>query len=389
MSAPYRVLVMHNAYQHRGGEDSVVASEVELLRSRGHAVETYLRHNDEIGGIAPAILAQQTLWSRRSVRELTALIRRFQPDIMHAHNTFPLVSPSLYWAASRQGVPVVQTLHNFRLMCLNALFLREGRVCEDCLGQLPWRGVVRACYRDSRLASGVLAGMLTLHRGMGTYRHQVTRYIALNRFCRDKFIAGGLPARRLAVKPNFVEAPAPAEGERAGLLFVGRLSPEKGVGTLARAMRQLPGAALRVAGDGPQRGELDGVPGVALLGSLPHQAVMDEMGRALALVVPSIWYETFGLVALEAFGSGTPVIASRMGSLTEIVRDHETGLLFEPGNPEDLALKLRWALDNPPAMQAMGRQARALYEAEFTPDVNYWQLTAIYADALRELRGHC
>ncbi|MBA4262159.1 MAG: transferase, partial [Comamonadaceae bacterium] len=320
-----RVLFVHNTYQHRGGEDSVVESEIELLKSRGHAVESYTRSNDDIGRLPAATLAQQTLWSERSAQELSALVRRFQPNIIHAHNTFPLVSPSVYWAASRLGVPVVQTLHNFRLMCLNALFLREGKVCEDCLGSLPWRGVVRGCYRESRPASGVLAGMLTLHRGLGTYQNKVARYIALNEFCRGKFIEGGLPAGRVAVKPNFVDSrAAPDTGRpRSGLLFVGRLSVEKGVSTLAQAMGKLPLAGLRVAGDGPQRGELEGLVGVSLLGSLPKQGVMDEMARALALVVPSIWYETFGMVAIEAFASGTPVIASRIGALAELVRDGE------------------------------------------------------------------
>ncbi len=386
MSAPYRVLMIHNTYQHRGGEDSVVESEIELLRSRGHAVETYLRSNDDIRQLPAATVARQTLWSDRSAQELAERVARFRPDVIHTHNTFPLVSPSVYWTAARLGVPVVQTLHNFRLMCLNALFLREGKVCEDCQGNLPWRGVVRGCYRDSRPASAVLAGMLALHRGLGTYQHKVARYIALNGFCRDKFIQGGLPAQRLVIKPNFVDSPVlPDHGDvRSGLLFVGRLSTEKGVGTLAQAMEKLPLASLRVAGDGPQRGELEGRAGVTLLGSQPKQAVMDEMARALALVVPSIWYENFPRTIVEAYASGLPVIASRVGALAEIVKDGETGLLFEPGDVRDLARQLRWALDHPQAMQAMGRQARALYEAEFTPAVNYGQLIDIYDSAMYE-----
>ena len=377
-----RVLVVHNAYQHRGGEDTVVESEIALLRAHGHDVETYTRDNDDVGGISSLALARQTLWSARTTREFAERVEQFRPDVIHAHNTFPLISPSLEWIAEQAGVPVVQTLHNFRLMCLNALFLREGKVCEDCMGHLPWRGVARACYRESRAASAVLAGMLTLHRGVGTYRNKVARYIALNEFCRGKFIEGGLPAERVVVKPNFVDAAAPVEAERNGLLFVGRLSVEKGIDTLAQAVRRLPGVALRVAGDGPKAGLLDGISGVTRMGSLPGEAVRTEMARASALVVPSIWYENFPRTIVEAFAAGLPVIASRIGALAEIVSEGKTGLLFEPGSPADLADKIAWALSHPDEMAAMGRNARARYESEFSPEVNYRRLMELYGEAM-------
>lgn len=383
---PCRVLVVHNAYQHRGGEDSVVEAEIGLLRSRGHEVETYFRSNDDVADMTSLTLARHTLWSPRTSQDLAELIRCFQPDVIHAHNTFPLISPSLYWTAERSGVPVVQTLHNFRLMCLNGLFLREGKVCEDCMGQLPWRGVARACYRGSRAASAALGGMLTLHRGLGTFQNKVACYIVLNEFCRDKFIEGGLAAERVVVKPNFVDFAAPYPTPRSGLLFVGRLSVEKGVATLAEAMALLPDAQLRVAGDGPEAGLLDSVVGVVRLGSLQSETVRQEMSRTTALVVPSIWYETFGLVVIEAFACSTPVIASGIGALAELVRDGETGLLFDPGNPRDLADKMAWALAHPVQMAAMGRNAYVQYETEFSAKVNYQRLIDIYAGVLVEQR---
>lgn len=381
-----KVLVAHNTYQHRGGEDSVVEAEIALLRSQGHEVATYFRHNDDIAVMSLPAAAQQTLWSSRTTSELAELIRTFRPDVIHAHNTFPLISPALYWAAQQAGVPVVQTLHNFRLMCLNGLFLREGRVCEDCQGRLPWRGVVRKCYRGSGAASAVLASMLTLHRGLGTYRNKVARYIALNDFCRNKFVEGGLPAARFVVKPNFVDFPAPEELARHGLLFVGRLSVEKGVSTLTSAAKLLPNARLRVAGDGPESALLDGVHGLVHLGSLPGELVRREMNAAIALVVPSIWYENFPRTIVEAFATGLPVIASRIGALADLICEGETGLLFEPGNPDDLAKKMAWALADPERMAEMGRKARAQYEAEFSADVNYQQLMAIYEDVIREAK---
>lgn len=382
-----RVLFAHNAYQHRGGEDSVVEAEIALLRQRGNTVLEYRRHNDEIFGGSRAGVALNTFWSRRTASDIEDLIVEFRPDVIHSHNTFPLISPSLYWAAARAGVPVVQTLHNFRLLCPQAMLLREGKVCEDCLGKLPWRGAVRGCYRDSKLQSTVLAGMTTLHRALGTWQHKVTRYIALNDFCRDKFIAGGLPADKIMVKPNFVDWPSGASAApaqvRQGFLFVGRLSAEKGLTVLAQAAALVVvGLALRVAGTGPQSAILDGVPGVFPLGALSADAVRSEMERALALVMPSIWYETFGLVIIEAFACGLPVIASRLGAMAELVTDGETGLLFNPGDATDLANKLRWAQANPAEMARMGANAQRKYQAEFTPEKNYEQLMAIYQEAI-------
>lgn len=378
-----RILVAHNAYQQRGGEDSVVEAEIALLRYHNHEVATYFRHNDDIGGVSRTAVARQTLWSSRTTRDLSELVHRFRPDIIHSHNTFPLISPSLYWAAAQASVPVVQTLHNFRLMCLNGLFLRDGQVCEDCLGHLPWRGVARKCYRNSRAASGALAGMLTLHWGMGTYRHKVARYIALNDFCRRKFIEGGMPAERIVVKPNFVNFPASKALPRQGLLFVGRLSVEKGVATLASAAGLLPNAHLQVAGEGPEAALLDGVDGIARLGNLSGAAVQQAMNSAVALVVPSIWYENFPRTIVEAFACGLPVIASRIGALADLVCDRKTGLLFEPGNPRDLASKMAWALANPERMAEMGRMARAQYEEQFSADENYRMLMRIYNNVIR------
>lgn len=383
----HRVLVVHNAYQHRGGEDSVVDAEVAMLRAHGHEVVTYFRNNDDISSQLAISVAIQTLWSSRSVDELSELIQSFKPDVIHVHNTMPLISPSIYWAAARAGVPIVQTLHNFRLMCLSALYLREGKVCEDCAGHLPWRGVVRKCYRESTAASAVLAGMLTLHRGLGTYRNKVSRYIALNNFCRDKFIEGGLPADRIVVKPNFVDALLPLDVPRQGILYVGRLSVEKGISTMAKAATLVPEIKLRVAGDGPQVELLKDISGVTRLGAVSAETVRNEMERAVTLIIPSIWYENFPRTIVEAFAAGLPVIASRIGALADIVTDGETGLLFEPGNPRDLADKMAWALAHPEKMAEMGRKARAQYEAEFTPEKNYSQLIAIYEDVIQEQRN--
>lgn len=382
-----RILIAHNSYQQRGGEDSVVAAEVELLRSHGHSVDLYQRDNDDIEEISSLRLLSDTFWSRRTVAELRSILVRERPDIVHVHNTFPLVSPSIYWVAEAARVPVVQTLHNFRLLCPQAMFLRHERICEDCLGRTPWRGVTRACYRGSTVKSAILAGMVTTHRALGTWSSKVTRFIALNSFCREKFVAGGLPAGKVVVKPNFVDfAPHPAS-ERSDFLFVGRLSAEKGIRTLVDAAASVPVARILVAGDGPEAALLAPSDNIQRLGMLSPEVVREQMLRAKALVLPSIWYENFPRTMVEAFACGLPVIASRIGALEELVEDGVTGLLFQPGSADDLAAKLRWAEAHPAEIEQMGKAARAHYEANFTAELNYRQLVAIYEQVLIEAEG--
>lgn len=374
--------MVHNAYQQRGGEDSVVDSETALLRQNGHEVFAYERHNDDVDGTPKWRLAAQALWSSRTVHDIRELIAQVNPDVMHVHNTMPLISPSVFWAAKKMGVPVVQTLHNFRLLCPQAMFVREGRVCEDCLGKLPWRGVLHKCYRGSTVQSAVMAGMLTTHRVMGTYTSQVDRFIALNEFCRSKMIEGGLPAQRISIKPNFIDwQPMPLWNQREGGLYVGRLTTEKGVDVLLRALHRVPGHAMTVIGAGPMEAEVASTLGNAYLGFLQLPEILRRMSTASYLVLPSVWYEGFPRTIVEAFASGVPVIASRIGSLAEVVTDGETGLLFDPGDDEALAAKLAWANEHPQEMIKMGQAARAEYERKYTPEKNCAELIAIYKDA--------
>lgn len=383
-----KILIAHNGYQHRGGEDAVVDAEIALLRAYGHAVELYRRHNDELHHMSRAVAAVSTIWSQRSASEVENACEIFRPDLIHVHNTFPLISPSLYWVAARKEIPVVQTLHNFRLLCPQAIFLREGKVCEDCLGRFPWRAVTRKCYRDSAIQSAVTASMLCAHRISGAYREKVTRYIALNTFCRDKFIEGGMCAELFRIKPNFVASGArPDWNARRGGLFVGRLSAEKGLEILMQAVKILSTARIEIIGNGPLEVLTAESFGEQYLGFRSLDYIMDRMRSALFLIVSSICYENSPRTIIEAFSCGLPVIASRLGALVDIIEDGVTGLLFNPSDATDLAAKISWAESHPDEMLRMGLAARSEYEAKYTPERNYQILIEIYEDAIAAAHG--
>ncbi|MDH3587772.1 MAG: glycosyltransferase family 4 protein [Gammaproteobacteria bacterium] len=373
-----KILFAHSRYQQRGGEDQVVDAEVDMLSRRGHDVRLYEQHNDSIGDMSRARLATQTIWSRDSAKKFEQIAQTFRPDLVHVHNTFPLISPSIYWKATSMGTPVVQTLHNFRLLCPQAMLLRADKVCEKCVNHIPWQAVRYRCYRDSAAQTAVLSTMLTVHRMLGTYRSRIAAYIALTEFSRQKFVEGGLPAERIHIKPNFVDIDYQSDGARANGLFVGRLYPEKGLQQLADAAVSVPGANIDIIGTGPLENMLSKHGCFSVHGWKTPSEVHAAMRRASYLLVPSIWYETFGLIVIEAFANGLPVIASRIGALQELVTDGVTGLLFDPGSAPDLREKIAWAKSHPDELLEMGKRARREYESKYTSDSNYQTLLEIY-----------
>jgi len=382
-----RVLLVHNFYRHAGGEDAVFGHEGELLTAHGHDVREFTVSNEDIRGPLGAFRAAMAVpYSVRARARMAKLLGEHAPDLVHVHNFFPLLTPSIFDACRDARVASVMTLHNYRLICPAATLYRDGRVCEECVTGSPYRAVLHGCYRGSRSGSLAVARMVARHRRCGTWATRPDRFIALTEFAKRKFIEGGLPGAHIRVKANFLpDDPAVVGGQaagRSGALFVGRLSPEKGIGTLLDAWQDMD-VPLRVIGEGPllEEARRRKGPAVTVSGAMGKEDVAAAMARAAFLVLPSQWYEGFPMVLVEAFRAGLPVIASKLGAMAEIVEDGKTGLHFTPGDASDLAAKVRFAVANPDAMRAMGVNARKIYVENYTAGVNYARLMEIYDEA--------
>lgn len=397
-----KVLLAHNFYQSSSpsGEDVVYRNEVELLKSRGVAVISYEKHNDEISGTRGKIGTMGAMvWSGKTYQEVSALIKREKPDIAHFHNIWYLISPSAYYACREAGVPVVQTLHNFRIFCANGLFLRSGKICEDCLGRPPWRSVLHGCFRDSRIYSLPVALTEIVHQYKKTWTESVNAYIALTDFGREMFIQCGLPGEKIFVKPNFLQEPLhSSEPFRDYAVFIGRLSQEKGVDVLIDAVKSLESSnppslkpfALKVIGDGPLRQCLEERVGdqqlgqtVEFLGRMGHVECMQLLREARFLVMPSICYENFPLAIVEAFAFGKPVLASNHGAMSSIVEHGKTGLLFKAGDSLNLAETFSIMMSDADLCARMGRNARIEHESRYTAGHNFDRLMEIYSHVLQ------
>jgi glycosyltransferase involved in cell wall biosynthesis len=383
-----RVLILHNRYRIAGGEEAVVEGESARLRATpGVTVDVLEVSNEEIAGTAQtikaAVLAPYSLAGRRLAAER---IRAFRPDVVHVHNFFPTFSPSVYDACRSAGVAVVQTLHNYRLVCANGLLFRAGASCTECLGRTWTLPAIRyGCYRRSRLGSAAVVAMIGAHRVRGTWAERVDRFIALTEFARGLFAErAGIPPEKIAVKPN--AAPDAGAGDGAGgyALYVGRLAPEKGIETLLAGAVIGLGMSLVVAGDGPLQPKVEAAAGAGKLeyvGRQDPESVQRLMRGARLLVMPSLWYEGLPMVMPEAFSAGLPIAASRIGALETLIEENGNGLLFTPGDAEALASVVRRFAADREREPAMRRRARETYEALYRPDANLRRLLEIYEQA--------
>lgn len=390
-----RIVVAHNRYKFAGGEDSVMRAEVEMLRGAGHEVALLEADNRTIEGTRAKIAAAGSLFhSSSSAQRMRELIRSFRPEVVHVHNWFPLLSPSIVSAAAGQGVPVVQTLHNFRMVCANATLFRGGRICDDCVGRaVPLGALLHGCYAASRTGSALVSAAFSYHRAVGTWEG-VSVFIALTEFQRRLLVRGGVDAAKTVVKPNFVRDSGDAGAGSGGYaLFAGRLTPEKGIRTVLRTWEENAGLPpLKIMGDGPLADEVreraTRARGVEYLGQQSSEEVRFAMGEAQFLVFPSECHEAFGLSIVEAFSRGTPVLGTDLEPVAEMVKDGETGLLFAPGDAADLAAKAVQIMADPARYQAMRRRCREVYAERYSEVINYQILMDIYTRAIAVRHGH-
>jgi len=389
-----RILIIHNHYQWPGGEDAVVKAEADLLKERGHEVYVYERSNKELEQFSlwkkfACLFSCQ--WSRKTYEDITKIIRDFHPDIAHIHNIFFMISPSAYDACQDAKIPVVQSLHNFRWMCVNGLFYRNKNVCQECLKTHLWRGLLYCCYKKSFLLTFVFIKVLRHHWRLKTWLCKINAYITATEFTKKKYIEAGISADKIFVKPNFIYPDIsfqPVE-KKEYALYVGRLSEEKGVDVLLNAWRSFKEISLKMMGDGPMENTLreivqkENLSHIEILGRKNDQEYNDYMNGAQFLIVPSRCYESFPRIVVEGLAYGLPIIASRFASLEEIVNDGKEGFLFEPGNPKDLAEKISFLYNNPQIRNQMAQNARKVFQEKYAMERNYQTLMDIYQKAFR------
>lgn len=396
------VLVVHGRYRSAGpsGENEVVDDETKLLRESGCRVDQLELQSDDISawpGWKKATLPGRVVWSPSGQRALAQALDRLRPDIVHIHNTFPLFSPAVFWTAHRRGVAVVHTLHNFRPFCPAGTFLRDGKACEECFGRLPLPAVRYGCYRDSRVATLPVATMIGLHGSLRTWQRNVDRFIVVSQYERSKYILAGWPQERIRVKYNTVYEPAlPTRHEDGGgaFLCMSRIVPEKGTDVLLEGWRRaFPDGAppLRLTASGDSAAELreryGHLPGVTFLGHVERSVLLDELVNARAVIVPSRCYEGFPRVVAEAYAAGVPVIASRVGSLTELVEEGVTGLQVEAGDPDDMARALRALASSEELRVRLGAGARTRFERLYSAEVTMRGLVGVYREAMTSAAG--
>jgi glycosyltransferase involved in cell wall biosynthesis len=391
-----KVLAIHNYYQQRGGEDQCFEDEVNVLKENGHEVLEHSVHNDTIHSTGKIGVAINTLWSRSAYRNVTDAAKAFKPDVVHVMNTFPLLSQSIFYATRKLRIPTIAEVANYRAACAGGVLLRDGKVCELCVGKvLPIAAVKHRCYRGSFSGSAVVATNIALHRMLKTWHRTVDMVMCPSVIASQKLIQAGLPEHKIRVKANALNSdPGLGDGPRGYMVFVGRLSPEKGLHTMVEAWQQdasLP--PLKVIGQGPlaefiaEASKRD--PRIEHLGHMPLDELLNVVGRANALIMPSVWYETFGRTTIEAYAKGTPVIGTKIGGTAELIEEGKTGWLFSPGDATELASKVRLSMEaSTELLASMRRSTRQKFLSGYTKEQNYERLMQLYEEVGSMMRDY-
>ena len=403
------ILQVHSFYEVRGGEDVVVESEKQLLEKNGHTVLSFYKYNSSLLNKNKFLVAINSIWNIKIFHELNSFLKKNKPDVVHCHNTFPLISPAIYWACARESIPVVQTLHNYRLLCPSAILFFKGEIYESSIGKLfPWQAVKDRVYRNSRLGTLVVAFMLFFHRIIGTWKNKVTLYIALTQFQKEKMIEGGIKSSKIVLKGNFLNDEFLSNIKNNQLreikkqygsycIFVGRISFEKGYKELVMAWNEFlkinknTNKKLIIIGDGPNFNDLEDLlkkfkikNSVILLGKKEKLEVLSFISCSEFLILPSICYEAFALTIIEAFACSKPVVVSKKANTADIVVDRKNGLIFKTGDIFDMSKSFRWAFENNDKINEMGKSARKSYIENYSNDIALKNLISTYNKVLKE-----
>ncbi|WP_020527929.1 glycosyltransferase family 4 protein [Flexithrix dorotheae] len=389
-----RILLLHNTYQFKGGEDTVFEAEKELLLANGNEVSTLIFDNQSINAdsaVSKLLTGLRALYNPKSAKIIKEKINSFQPDVIHIHNFFPIASPSVFYVAQQMNIPVVMTLHNYRLICPSAILYYDNEIYEKSIHKtFPIDAIMKGVYRDSKLQTATLVFMTGIHKILGTWNKKIDKYIALTNFAKAKFLDSSLNAGegRFAVKPNFTGDLGLGPEEREDyFLFIGRLTEEKGIKVLMEAAKQ-GNFKVKILGDGPYKEEVvaesEKNENIVFMGFQGRETVINELKNCKALIFPSTWYEGMPMVILEAFSVGTPVIGSRLGGAQEVIEDQYNGLHFEPGNAGDLLAKIELLNESSETRAQLSKNARKSYEEKYTPAKNYEFLMDIYKDIIEK-----
>ena len=381
-----KVLIVHNFYKIRAGEYSVLKNEIKLLKDNGNEVITFYKDNKNIKSFySKVIYFLRIVYSKNIFKEFDYYLKQNKPDVIHVHNFFPIMTPAIFFAAQKNNIPIVHTLHNYRLICPTSTLMHNNRIYEKSIINGSFSTIIDKVYRNSYLGTFALARMISYHKKYNTWDTQVDKFIALTNFSKSKFIEANFLIDKIEIKSNFVfDMYDPESDKKEYALFIGRISEEKGIRCLIKAWEKID-YKLIIVGTGPLENfvkrQLN--ENIIFLGKQNKEEIRVLMNAASFLIIPSIWYEGFPMVILEAYSAGLPVLGSRIGSIEEVVLDNITGLHFKPNDSRDIVKKVNRIIKDRELLKKISKNSRKEYLEKYTPSKNYDILINIYNSVIQ------